>query len=84
MFTKFLKYTSVFLMAQHFSRGILVFGEIDCHYETCRPIEQYCSQFEQGCRNCSSVCDPQSIKYVSDICSEHCTGKLLKFDLLKA
>lgn len=76
MDSKFLKYSvTALLMAHQASSGVLAASETECYERTCRPIEQYCSQFEQGCANCSSVCDPTNHKFDSDICSGKCNGK---------
>lgn len=79
MDSKFLKYSvTALLMAHQASSGVLAASETECYERTCRPIEQYCSQFEQGCANCSSVCDPTTHKFDSDICSGKCNGKFEK------
>lgn len=47
----------------------------DCHGQVCHPVEQFCYHFEAACLNCSSVCDPNDIKYQPAECTRECGGK---------
>ncbi|XP_075152984.1 grindelwald [Haematobia irritans] len=54
----------------------------DCHGHVCHPVEQFCYQFEAACANCSSVCNPDDMKYQPTECTREC-GDYLKLQPLK-
>ncbi|XP_011189420.1 protein grindelwald [Zeugodacus cucurbitae] len=55
----------------------------DCHGKICRPIEEYCSNFMEGCDQCEPICNPDSQNFHSDTCARECAD-YKKYDPLKA
>lgn len=78
-----LKYGScTLLMVQHLAKWFVAGAEPDCHSETCRPIEEYCSQFEQTCMPCSRACDPKDLKYEPSVCNRQCSGEFFFYYII--
>ncbi|XP_065356528.1 protein grindelwald isoform X2 [Calliphora vicina] len=83
MVSKLVKYgSSTFFMVHNLAKVVMADGGIECYRQTCRPIEEYCAQFEQACMSCSSTCDPEDIKYEEKVCNQHCSD-FIKLEPLK-
>ncbi|XP_067624786.1 protein grindelwald [Eurosta solidaginis] len=55
----------------------------ECHGKICKPSEEYCSVFLDGCDQCERICDPESHNYQADMCAKECAD-YNKFDPLQA
>ncbi|XP_054744830.1 protein grindelwald [Anastrepha obliqua] len=55
----------------------------DCQGKICKPIEEYCSVFLEGCDQCERICDPESHNFQPDLCARECAD-YNKYDPLKA
>ncbi|XP_050319262.1 protein grindelwald [Bactrocera neohumeralis] len=55
----------------------------DCHGKICRPVEEYCSNFLEGCDQCEYICNPESQNFHADTCARECADYKI-YDPLKA
>ncbi|XP_017484940.1 PREDICTED: protein grindelwald-like [Rhagoletis zephyria] len=47
----------------------------DCHGRICKPIDEYCSVFLDGCDQCERICNPESHNFQADMCARECAGE---------
>uniref|UniRef100_W8B179 Protein grindelwald n=1 Tax=Ceratitis capitata TaxID=7213 RepID=W8B179_CERCA len=65
------------------SKSALAATAKDCFGKVCKPIEEYCSSFFDGCDQCERICDQETHNYNADVCASEC-AEYNKFDPLKA